>query len=105
MLLAILGYSDATVGAVLAVVWTVILTVGLWQYANGDRSCRKTYSLVAMATAWVSYGLLQVSIAFDGIVEIAIVVIAVGTLCVGVVFLVRWWRLRNADSEIANTTT
>lgn len=101
--IAFLGISDATLGAVLAIAWLVVLTVTIHRYSTGTGSRARLYAVISMGLIWLSYSLLQISTAVAGLAEIAIVGSAVVLFGIGIVAGVRCWRMGRAELDTGST--
>ncbi|WP_139328869.1 hypothetical protein [Haladaptatus litoreus] len=98
----ILGFSNASTGAILGGTWCVILGVGLFRYRTGTYARRWLYRLLSLSLIWISYSLFQITSAFEGITDAVIVLLGVGLLLLGLVMGVRWWQSRS-DGESQKT--
>ncbi|KZN25298.1 hypothetical protein A4G99_01950 [Haladaptatus sp. R4] len=94
--LAVYGFSDATVGTVIAVAWFALLVVGVVQYRKGTRSRQRLYRTIALSFFWLAYGLFQISTALDGVLDIVIGLFGMVLMILGFVFGIRWWRGRSS---------
>lgn len=97
--LSVFGFSDATVGTVIAVAWFALLVVGVVQYRNGTRSRQQLYRTIALSFLWLAYGLFQISTALDGVLDIVIGLFGTVLMILGFVVGVQWWRGRNANTK------
>ena len=97
--ITVFGFSDATVGTVIAVAWFALLVVGVVQYRNGTRSRQRLYRTIALSFLWLAYGLFQISTALDGVLDIVIGLFGMVLMILGLVFGIRWWRGRNTETK------
>jgi hypothetical protein len=96
---ALLGVSDATLGVALAIAWFVVLGGSLYQYTHGTRSRERFYLTLSAGILWLAFSLLQISTAFAQLRRDGIVALAVVIFCAGIVTGVRWWGLRNSETD------
>jgi len=101
--IAFFGFSDATLGAALAVAWIIVLAITVYRYSTGTGSRKRLYAVVSMGLLWLSYSLLQISTIVAGLAEITIVGGAVVLFCIGLVAGVRSWRMGRAGSNTEST--
>jgi hypothetical protein len=102
--LALPGFSDAALGAGLAIVWSVVLTAVTVRYRSGATSRERCYLTLSMGSFWLAYSLLQLSTATEGTIEIAVVVLSLGLFTAGAGAGVRRWRIRGAGTDPQATT-
>ena len=72
--LARLGFSDPTLGAALAIAWSVVLAIVAFRYRSGATSRERFYLTLSMGSFWLAYSLLRLSTATESPIEIAVVV-------------------------------
>jgi hypothetical protein len=95
VLAGILGVSDATFGAVLVIAWFALLGVTAYRYRRGTLAGPRAALMVASAGVWLGFGLLQVSTAAGGAVELVVVGLAAGCFLFGIAAGYRWWTTRD----------
>jgi hypothetical protein len=88
---------DWGLGTLIGVAWAIVLVASAYQYHAGSRSRRRFYMTICVGAFWLAYGLLQISTALAGAVEIAVVALAVGCVPVGIVAGIRWRRSDDPD--------
>jgi hypothetical protein len=102
--LALPGFSDGTLGAGLAIVWSVVLATVTVRYRSGATSRERCYLTLSMGSFWLVYSLLHLSTATGGTIEIAVVVLSLGLFTAGAGVGVRWWRIRSVETDPQATT-
>ncbi|MFT4923808.1 MAG: succinate-acetate transporter protein [Haloarculaceae archaeon] len=95
----LLGDANATLGVALAVGWVAVLAVGLYQYRQGGRSRDRFYMTVSVGGFWLAFSLIQVSTALTGVAENGVVALAIGLFCAGIATGIRWWTIRNSETD------